>query len=63
MEINQRKCKHSACKCIVGGEAIFCSPYCERRADEGDETCECGHSDCETSIVEPVPAIAAAMAG
>lgn len=58
MEVNQRKCKHVACKCMVSGDAIFCTPHCERRTDEGDTTCECGHSDCETSIAEPVAAFA-----
>lgn len=57
MEISQRKCAHVACKCPVAGEALFCSPHCERRADEGDTTCECGHRDCETSIAEPAVAL------
>ena len=60
MDINQRKCKHAACKCIVSGEAIFCSPHCERRADKGDEAGEGGHSDCEASSDELVPTLAAA---
>jgi hypothetical protein len=60
MEINQHKCKHAACKCIVASDELFCSPYCEKRADEGDPACECGHDDCETSIADPVSAFATA---
>ena len=63
MELNQRKCKHTACKCLVSDQNLFCSPYCEERADSGDLSCECGHADCSSTIADPAAAFAAAGLG
>lgn len=54
MQPNQRKCAHNACKCLISGDDIFCSPYCEKRADDGEQTCHCDHEDCNMSIADPV---------
>jgi hypothetical protein len=63
MEINQRKCEHAACKCIVSGDAMFCSPYCEKRTDDGNPACDCGHAECQASVADPAAAFAAAGLG
>ena len=51
MHSEKHKCQHAPCKCIVDAEDAYCSPQCERRADNGsDAPCGCIHRECETSI-------------
>lgn len=57
MSIDQKKCEHDACKCIVASDEVFCSPHCEQHAghDHGaGARCDCGHRDCETAVTLPV---------
>jgi hypothetical protein len=60
MQIDQHKCNHRPCLCIVGSDAAYCSPECEEEAAQGTDAavCECGHADCERGIgLVAVPAV------
>ena len=48
MDVENNKCGHDGCGCMVSNEEDYCSSYCES-AGEGDVTdlkCDCGHSNC-----------------
>ncbi|GAA0711636.1 hypothetical protein [Dokdonella soli] len=49
MQIEQHKCSHRPCQCVVGSDTAYCSPQCEEQAALGTAAavCECGHADCE----------------
>jgi hypothetical protein len=53
-----KNCSHSACHCAVEpGKAIledglmFCSQFCAN-ARESSDACQCGHSSCESDLVD-----------
>lgn len=55
MPVEERKCEHGPCKCLVGGEQIFCSAGCaDASAEASRKACACGHADCEESIGLPL---------
>ncbi|HEY6544850.1 MAG TPA: hypothetical protein VIZ64_08150 [Dokdonella sp.] len=55
MQIEQHKCAHRPCLCVVATDTQWCSPECEEaQAQEGDAAvCECAHADCERAIGIP----------
>jgi len=60
MQVDQRKCEHKACACIVGAQDAFCSPQCEKRSDDGiGPPCGCGHQQGDMSAEIPVEAAVA----
>lgn len=52
MQIEQHKCRHRPCRCVVATGTDWCSPECEEaQAQDGDTAvCECDHDDCERSV-------------
>jgi len=46
-KLDEKKCAHQKCVCMVTGEKRFCSHYCED-ANDSDPTseCTCGHPGC-----------------
>ena len=41
-----KKCKHSACNCLVENEDDYCGPYC-REAGKAALICSCDHDGCK----------------
>lgn len=52
MQVEQHKCAHTPCRCVVATDADWCSPQCEEAAaQDGDAAaCECDHADCDRSV-------------
>jgi hypothetical protein len=52
MQIEQHKCAHAPCRCVVATDVTWCSPECEEAAaqDGAAAACECGHADCDRSV-------------
>jgi hypothetical protein len=47
VKMDEKKCAHQQCQCMVRGDKRFCSHYCED-ANDSDPTsvCTCGHPGC-----------------
>ena len=62
MQIEQHKCAHRPCRCVVATGTDWCSPECEEADAQAGEAavCECGHADCERSVGVGVAGIATA---
>lgn len=62
MSIDQRKCEHAGCRCLVLGDEAFCSAYCKDMAgaDHRHAHCDCGHGECEMAADIPLSAVGGA---
>ena len=61
MQIDQGKCAHKPCKCMVGPNEKYCSASCEKKAAAQDTNgCDCHHGDCDMSIGIPLSAVGGA---
>ena len=45
-ELDENKCDHPACNCVVGDDDDYCSEYCENAGDITEIACGCEHPGC-----------------
>ena len=48
--IEQNKCAHPACRCIVPDQKKYCSQRCEDAKGEVEISCDCGHPGCALAV-------------
>jgi hypothetical protein len=48
--IEQNKCAHPACRCIVPDPKKYCSQRCEDAKEEVEISCDCGHPGCALAV-------------
>jgi hypothetical protein len=47
-KMDEKKCAHQNCTCVVAGERRYCSDDCERQADTSPTSvCLCAHPGCQ----------------
>jgi len=52
MPKSNEQCAHPACRCNVGEDGKYCSPYCKDAGDSVEIACNCGHAGCAVAGVE-----------
>lgn len=61
MQIDQGKCGHKPCKCMVGSNEKYCSASCEKQAaDQVASGCGCHHGECDMTEGVPLSAVGGA---
>jgi hypothetical protein len=48
--IEQKKCAHPACRCIVPDSKKYCSQRCEDSKEEVEISCDCAHPGCALAV-------------
>jgi hypothetical protein len=45
------KCMHPSCNCPAMAGADYCSDECIRNKDDLESGCQCGHPECQTTVL------------